>query len=92
MTDLAEKIAREHALVTEKVVEGQAVELYRSCACGAIPASWHARARHLIDTTEAAVREQVAREIEARECHDVCGSEWKRGLREAAHIARGGAS
>lgn len=39
----------------------------------------------------AQVREHVAAEIEAKRCHAVCGGLWRRGLDDAARIARGGA-
>ena len=47
--------------------------------------------RHLIEVTEAAVREQIAAEIEAAaECRSwIADSALIQGMREAAEIARG---
>ena len=69
MSDLTDRIAAEHfplALGTQPGV----------CSCGASPdnpneyiSSW--RARHMAEVTEAAVREQVARDIEEAEARAV---------------------
>ena len=39
---------------------------------------------------EAAIREQVAQEIEEHICHEACGSLFPLGLKEAARLAREG--
>ena len=87
MSALTDRITAEHfplALGTQPGV----------CSCGASPdnpneyiSSW--RARHMAEVTEAAVREQVARDIEAEL---TIGGVTSYEGDEAARIARGGAA
>ena len=102
MSKLTDRIAGEHQL---KWLPPEYVD--RACECGLIfkmPMSLSASnvyAEHMAEVTEAAVREQVARDIEQwlverNETIVVPGSTWHRGLidgiQRATRIARGGAA
>ena len=38
---------------------------------------------------DAELREQIAQEIEEADCHETCGSLYRKGIERAAEIARG---
>ena len=87
MSALTDRIAAEHVPLALGTQPGL-------CSCGASPdnpneyiSSW--RARHMAEVTEAAVREQVARDIEAEL---TIGGVTSYEGDEAARIARGGAA
>ena len=45
-----------------------------------------------IAARDAELREQIAQEIEEADCHETCGSLYRKGIERAAEIARGKAS
>jgi hypothetical protein len=44
---------------------------------------------HVIAAHDAELREQIAQEIEEADCHETCGSLYRKGIERAAEIARG---
>ena len=91
MSALTDRIAAEHVPLALGTQPGL-------CSCGASPdnpgeyiSSW--RARHMAEVTEAAVREQVARDIGARlDRIHWWSAEEQVAYETAARIARGGAA
>ena len=89
MSALTDRIAAEHVPLALGTQPGL-------CSCGASPdnpdefiSSW--RARHMVEVTEAAVRERVARDIVQRQLVSADTAAIL-AYDEAARIARGGAA
>ena len=98
MSDLTHRIAAEHRVVGIVQVTGT-----YECSCGiavaALPGSglFDVQVRHVAEVTEAAVREQIAADIEAVLPPSVVTTGpaayvagMRDGLHDAARIARGG--
>ena len=88
MSALTDRIAAEH---------GALFNSWNTCLCGAKLATTSKWNRHIAEVTEAAVREQVARDIEAFidggcDCLNTCSCGASDAYRLAARIARGGAA
>ncbi|WP_152203652.1 hypothetical protein [Georgenia thermotolerans] len=63
MTDLAERIAAEHAFIWEELNRGNM--MIPRCTCGAYPGANEGHAKHVAEVTEKAVREQIAESIKS---------------------------
>lgn len=89
MSALTERIAREHE---PQLVEGSWSDYY-DCTCGAWSSldshdeSTGSLAAHVAEVTEAAVREQVARDIDAAVSPDHPTTGYRDGIVYAAWIA-----
>ena len=99
MSALTDRIAAEHRYMPRR--------RYKLCACGVVLGAKETMRAHVANVTEAAVREQVARDIEANYLgpdfgrnpitgqdspHAMHAEAYDEGLFDAARIARGGAA
>lgn len=97
MSALTDRIAREHWIVLDPAFYTDTGRWEVKCRCGARVPDGHFNA-HIAAVTEAALREQVAQDIEAE--HTDASSwvaerhlaAWQAALAAAAKIARGGAA
>jgi len=93
MSALTDKIAAEHELETYSTHRGDCITRHARCTCG-VPLTFSKRDAefhvHLLEAVEAAVRAQIAADIEA-----VDPVEWalagQDAGKDAAQIAKGGA-
>ena len=89
MSDLTDKIAAEHPRLMYSVGVGH------NYVCGCGDRLMHGHTRHVAEVTEAAVRAQIAADIEAARGRHADRSFHTDGIREglgfAARIAKGGA-
>ena len=81
MSALTDRIAAEHRYLPRR--------RYKLCACGVVLGAKETMRAHVATVTEAAVREQVARDIEAEL---TIGGVTSYEGDDAARIARGGAA
>ena len=89
MSALTDRIAAEHHYIPR--------QRYKLCACGDVLGDYETMRAHVATVTEAAVRDEVAREIEpfidgGCDCLNTCSCGVSDAYRHAVRIARGGAA
>ena len=94
MTAITDRIAAEHVFrwIEDRPNHGPFATMLPGCACGiALDRGFTDHAAHIAAVTEAAVREQVARDILAQRERYSCTGLEDAAYDDAAWIARGGA-